>query len=133
MKKKKKITYKIVNYTIKIFQNCIPIELVKNLLNKKDYLKRINLNEKDKTSLKNYIIKEFNFYMRESTKNILLTKKSNDKKLIILKSKIYYNISFFIMRIVQINIYHIDLKNQILNEIEKIKSKYLKIIKEKLK
>ena len=133
MKKNKKITYKIVNYTIKIFQNCIPIELVKNLLNKKDYLKRINLNEKDKTSLKNYIIKEFNFYMRESTKNILLTKKSNDKKLIILKSKIYYNISFFIMRIVQINIYHIDLKNQILNEIEKIKSKYLKIIKEKLK
>ena len=71
--------------------------------------------------------------MRESTKNILLTKKSNDKKLLILKSKIYYNISFFIMRIVQINIYHIDLKNQILNEIEKIKSKYLKIIKEKLK
>ena len=119
-KKQKKITYKIVNYTIKIFQNCIPIELVKNLLNKKDYLKRINLNEKDKTSLKNYIIKEFNFYMRESTKNILLTKKSNDKKLIILKSKIYYNISFFIMRIVQINIYHIDLKNQILNEIEKL-------------
>ena len=132
-KKHKKTTLKIINYTIKIFQKCIPIELLKNILNKKDYFERTNLNEKDKNNLKNYIIKEFNFYIKESTKNILLTKKSNNKKLLMLQSKIYYNISYFIMRVVQINIYNIDLKNQILSEIEKMKSKYLKIIKEKLK
>lgn len=132
-KKHKKTTLKIINYTIKIFQKCIPVELLRNILNKKDYFERTNLNEKDKNNLKNYLIKEFNFYIKESTKNILLTKKSNNKKLLMLQSKIYYNISYFIMRIIQINIYNIDLKNQILSEIEKMKSKYLKIIKEKLK
>ena len=132
-KKHKKTTLKIINYTIKIFQKCIPVELLINIFNKKDYFERTNLDEKEKNNLKNYLIKEFNFYIKESTKNILLTKKSNNKKLLMLQSKIYYNISYFIMRIVQINIYNIDLKNEILSEIEKMKSKYIKIIKEKLK
>ena len=48
-------------------------------------------------------------------------------------SKINYNISYFIYRIVQTSLYDTDLKNKIIEEINKIKIKYLQIIKQKLK
>jgi len=131
----KKFNLKIIQIIIKIFKNCIPIELLTSILDKKNYLLHSSLSNKDKNNLKNYIVKEFKNYLKESTELIISTKKMHKEEIpkIILKSKINYNISYFIYRIVQISIHDVELKNQIIYEIEKIKNVYLQIIKQKLK
>ena len=93
------------------------------------------IKNKLKSNLKNYILKEFDIYLKKSTESIILLKKSNvsKHKLLLLNSKINYNLSYFIFRIVQTMLYDVSLKNEILSEIEKIKIKYLELIKNKLK
>lgn len=128
-------SYKIVNLVIKIFKNCIPIELLNFIISKKIYLLNKKLSNKLKSNLKNYIIKKFKQYIKNSTEYIIEIKKGDEKKhkLLVLKSKMNYNVAYFIYRIVQTSLYDIEIKNEILNEITKIKTEYLKIIKEKLK
>jgi len=136
LKKIRKVNYRIINYLIKIFNNCIPIEILdKKILSKKIYLKSSRLTNKDKSNLKNYILNEFDIYLKKSTENIILLKKSDESKhkILLLNSKINYNISYFIFRVVQTMLFDIQLKNELLSEIEKIKIKYLDLIKNKLK
>lgn len=130
----KKFNIKIIKYIFNIFKNCIPIELLNNLIEKKDYFKH-NLNNRDKQNVKNYIINSFKTNLDRST-NYLLEIKTSDKKkhkMLILKSKIYYNISYFTYKMVETSMHDIGLKNEIRNEINLIKDKYLKLIKQKFK
>ena len=136
LKNRKNFNLKLINILIKLFKNCIPIELLESIINKKNYLKHTKLSDKEKNNLKNYILKEFKKYLKNSTENIIDIKKSKNKKEAnknLLKSKINYNMSYFIYKIVQVSMYDIELKNKILEEINKIKNVYLQIIKEKLK
>lgn len=90
---------------------------------------------KDKNNIKNYIITLFKDSLKKSTEYLMQINNNNTKKhkILILKSKINYNISYFIYRIVETSMYDITLKNEIRNEINKIKESYLDIIKKKLK
>ena len=135
LKSHKRFNIKIINYIIKIFNNCIPLELLSSISSKKRYLMSKTLTDKEKNNLKNYIINEFKNYIKKSSENIISikTKNKDSHKKIMLISKINYNISYFIYRIVQTSLYDTDLKNKIIEEINKIKIKYLQIIKEKLK
>jgi hypothetical protein len=125
---------KILNLIIKIFKTCIPIELLGQLIDKKSYFRNSALSNKDKNNIKNYIITLFKDSLKKSTEYLIQIKNNNKKtKILILKSKINYNISYFIYRIVESSMYDITLKNEIRNEINKIKESYLDIIKKKLK
>jgi hypothetical protein len=136
LKSRKNFNLKLINILIKSFKNCIPIELLQSITSKKNYLKHNKLSDKEKNNLKNYILKEFKKYLKDSTENIIDIKKSKNKKEAnksLLKSKINYNISYSIYKIIQTSMYDIELKNKILEEINKAKNIYLQIIKEKLK
>ena len=66
----------------------------------------------------------------------MLQIKSSDKKkhkMLLLKSKIFYNISYFNYKMVETSMYDIGLKNEIRNEINIIKDNYLKLLKQKFK
>ena len=130
----KNFNIKIIKYIMNIFKNCIPIELLDNLTQKRNYFKT-TLNNRDKQNIKNYIINSFKENLDKSTKYLLEMKTSDKKKhkLLILKSKIFYNISYFNYKVVETSMYDIALKNEIRNEINIIKDKYLKIIKKKFK
>lgn len=131
----KKVDLKIINSIIKILKNCIPIELLSNIISKKDYFKNSNLNDKSKTAIKNYIVNSFESNLKKSLKFLTIIKKSNPltQKILILKSKIYYNISYFIFYITERSMYDISLKNEIIKDINKIKENYLISIKNKFK
>lgn len=135
IKTHKKLNLKIVNYIIKIFNNCIPIELLNDITSKKTYLNSNRLIESDKNKLKNYILNEFKKYISKSSSYLIKIKKSgnNDLRKLKLKSKISYNIAYFIYRTVLVSLNDVSLKNEIITEINQIKIKYLQIIKEKLK
>ena len=135
LKSYKTYNSKIINLILKIFKTCIPIELLKQLTDKKDYLRDPDLTNKDKNNIKNYIITLFKDSLKKSTEYLMQINNNNTKKhkILILKSKINYNISYFIYRIVETSMYDITLKNEIRNEINKIKESYLDIIKKKLK
>ena len=130
----KNFNIKIIKYIMNIFKNCIPIELLDNLTQKRNYFKT-TLNNRDKQNIKNYIINSFKENLDKSTKYLLEMKTSDKKKhkLLILKSKIFYNISYFNYKVVETSMYDIALKNEIRNQINIIKDKYLKIIKKKFK
>lgn len=134
-KQYKNFDLKIINIIIKIFKNCVPIELLDNIIKKKLYLRSSRLTDKQKNLLKNFMITEFKRNLKESATYIMSIKNSNkdQHKNILLKSRIHYNISYFIYRTIQIGLYDVDLKNIILDQIDSIKNKYLDIIKEKLK
>ena len=135
LKSHKSTNIKILNLIIKILKNCIPIELLEQLTNKIAYFTSHGLSKKDKNNIKNYIITLFKNYLKKSTSYLMLMNSTNIKKhkMLILKSKINYNISYFIFRIVSTSMYDISVKNEIINEITSIKESYLDIIKKKLK
>lgn len=133
-KTNKQFNLKIIKYINNIFTNCIPIELLDNLIEKKNYFRR-SLNNRDRQNIKNYIINSFKKNLEKST-NYLLQIKSSDKKkhkMLLLKSKIFYNISYFNYKMVETSMYDIGLKNEIRNEINIIKDNYLKLLKQKFK
>ena len=133
-KTNKQFNLKIIKYINNIFTNCIPIELLDNLIEKKNYF-RDTLNNRDRQNIKNYIITSFKNNLEKSTNYLLQVKNSDKKKhkTLILKSKIFYNISYFNYKMVETSMYDIGLKNEIRNEINIIKDKYLKLIKQKFK
>jgi len=133
-KTNKQFNLKIIKYINNIFTNCIPIELLDNLIEKKNYF-RDTLNNRNRQNIKNYIITSFKNNLEKSTNYLLQVKNSDKKKhkTLILKSKIFYNISYFNYKMVETSMHDIGLKNEIRNEINIIKDKYLKLIKQKFK
>ena len=73
--------------------------------------------------------------IKKSTQYILYQSKSNintkNKKKYYLISKMYYQISYFVFRIVETSMQNIELKNNLIEKMNKIKKLYLSKISKK--
>lgn len=116
-----KVNIKIIDYIIKIFNNCIPIELLKELEDKNNYLISTTLNEKEINLIENFLINLFEKYLNNSINSLIKMGNKKDDKNLLLISKINYNISYFIYEICFTNINNIKLKNNVINRINQIK------------
>ena len=124
-----KFNKKIIEIIIETFSDCIPIELLSFLNNKKQYFIQNNLEKKQKIQIGNYILSYFKENIKKSTHFILLQSKSNinssSKKKYFIISKMYYLISYFLFRIVETSMLNIELKNNLIEKMTKIKELYL--------
>lgn len=130
-----KINKKIIEMLIDTFNECIPIELLRFLISKKPYFIENNLDKKQKIQIGNYILSHFKDNIKKSTQYILYQSKSNintkNKKKYYLISKMYYQISYFVFRIVETSMQNIELKNNLIEKMNKIKKLYLSKISKK--
>ena len=119
----------IIHLLLNKLQNCIPIELLGFLSIKKNYLLAIQLSKEDKVYFYNYVLSYFKKYLKESTKYILYASKNNLNKKkaenMIIISKIYNLMSYYTFIIIEQCMTNIELKNELLNKMIKIKNIYL--------
>lgn len=124
-----KFNKKIIEVIFEKFNDCIPIELLNFLSNKKPYFIQENLDKKQKIQFGNYILSYFKIYLKKSTQYILYQTKTNLSPLLKKKyyfiSKIYYLISYFIFRIVESSMEDNELRNNLIEKMTKLKELYL--------
>ncbi len=124
-----KYNKKVIELLLEIFNDCIPIELLGFLNNKKNYFTQDDLDKKQKIQIGNYLLSHFKENIKKSTQYILYQSKNNinpsQKKKFFIISKIYYHIAYFLFRIIETSMQNIELKNSLIEKMTKIKELYL--------